>query len=70
MAREPDYILILNKLDVIGVHPKTQILGLTLSALSLQLSGKGLQIIQLADSAMAGLNVESSIHKRLIYRWT
>jgi hypothetical protein len=36
MARDPDYVLLLNELDVIDVNPKVQIFGLTLSALSLQ----------------------------------
>jgi hypothetical protein len=36
MARDPDYILLFNELDVIDVNLKTQTFGLTLSAHSLQ----------------------------------
>jgi hypothetical protein len=42
-----------------GVHPKTLIFCFTLSAVSIQLSAKGLQINQSADPAMAGLKAPS-----------
>jgi hypothetical protein len=40
-----------------------------LSAVSIQLSAKDLEINQLADPAMAGLNADCSIHKSPIYGW-